>query len=67
MQQKALISLCIMLATFAWWALMEWQSYRSWKKHKSSGFVPGTQHLVMLSCVGIVLGIIATLLVFIFV
>lgn len=66
MKNKGILPLCIVLAGVAWWMLMEWLRHRSWKRHKDSGFAPGTQHLAMLAAAGVLLCSIIAVLVFIF-
>jgi hypothetical protein len=35
-----------------WPLWMDWLRYRSWRRHRDSEFVPGTQHLALLGAVG---------------
>jgi hypothetical protein len=65
-KNRVAIPFCVMLAGFLWWALMGWLRHRSWTKHRHSGFAPGTQHLVMLATVGVLLCSTAAVLIIIF-
>jgi hypothetical protein len=44
------------IAAGVWQFWMQWLRYRSWLRHRDSGFAPGTQHLALSAAVGWFLG-----------
>ena len=54
------------VAAVVWVVVLEYLRYRSWKTHKGSGFVPGTQHLAIAASVGGAVLLIAALLILVF-
>jgi hypothetical protein len=64
--KKLAWTLGIGLASIAWVVLMEYLRYRSWRKHRGSGFTRGTQHLSIAATIGMALGLTGVLLILLF-
>lgn len=60
--QKGLVCLGVVLLGWAWNSFMGWLRHQSWLRHRDSGLVPGTQHLVVLGSIGVVLSLLTAAL-----